>query len=85
MKKGEVDLDAELAEADERRKAMETERIKKLAELSGLDKIEKVEYLSNTAVFTAPRLQARTSQVEREQSKQEQAMQQRREKLETMR
>ena len=64
---------------------METERIKKLAELSGLDKIEKVEYLSNTAVFTAPCLQARTSQVEREQSKQEQAMQQRREKLETMR
>ena len=53
MKKGEVDLDAELAEADERRKAMETERIKKLAELSGLDKIEKVEYLSNRAVFTA--------------------------------
>jgi len=69
VKKGEVDLDTELAEADERRKAMETERIKKLAELSGLDKIEK----------------ARTSQVEREQSKQEQAMQQRREKLETMR
>ena len=42
VKKGEVDLDTELAEADERRKAMETERIKKLAELSGLDKIEKV-------------------------------------------
>ena len=51
MKKGEVDLDAELAEADERRKAMETERIKKLAELSGLDKIEKVEYFYQIQQF----------------------------------
>ena len=46
VRKGEVDLDIELAEADERRKVMEAERIKKLAELSGLDKIEKVAILS---------------------------------------
>jgi len=69
VKKGDVDLDAELAEADERRKTMEIERIKKLAELSGLDKIEK----------------ARSTQIQRDETKQEQAMQQRREKLETMR
>ena len=42
VKKPEVDLEVELAEADERRKIMEIERIKKLAELSGMDKIEKV-------------------------------------------
>lgn len=67
--KKEVDIEAELAEADERRKTMETERIKKLAELSGLAKIEKV----------------RSQQIQRDETKQEQAMQQRREKLETMR
>jgi len=69
VRKGEVDLDIELAEADERRKVMEAERIKKLAELSGLDKIEK----------------ARSQHIVKDQSKQDQAMLQRKEKLESMR
>ena len=43
MKKNDEDLEAQLAEADLRRKALEEERTKKLAEISGLDKIEKVE------------------------------------------
>ena len=45
MKKNDEDLEAQLAEADLRRKALEEERTKKLAEISGLDKIEKVELL----------------------------------------
>ena len=42
MKKNDEDLEAQLAEADLRRKALEDERTKKLAAISGLDKIEKV-------------------------------------------
>lgn len=53
MKKNDEDLEAQLAEADLRRKALEEERTKKLAEISGLDKIEKVEldYHVTTFVF----------------------------------
>lgn len=42
MKRTEVDLETQLAEAELRRKTIEEERIKKLSELSGLNKIEKV-------------------------------------------
>ena len=42
MKKLDVDIETQLAEADVRRKELEAERIKKLSELSGLNKIEKV-------------------------------------------
>ena len=42
MKRTDVDLETQLAEAEQRRKTMEEERIKKLSELSGLNKIEKV-------------------------------------------
>lgn len=43
VKKNDEDLEAQLAEADLRRKTLEDERTKKLAEISGLDKIEKVQ------------------------------------------
>ena len=43
VKKNDEDLEAQLAEADLRRKTLEEERTKKLAEISGLDKIEKVQ------------------------------------------
>ena len=43
MKKNDEDLEAQLAEADHRRKALEDEKTKKLAAISGLEKIEKVE------------------------------------------
>ena len=41
MKKNDEDLEVQLAEADHRRKALESERIKNLLEVRGLDKIEK--------------------------------------------
>ena len=44
MKRTEVDLETQLAEAELRRKTIEEERIKKLSELSGLNKIEKVSF-----------------------------------------
>ena len=42
VKKTEVDIETQMAEAEVRRRNMEAERIKKLSELSGLNKIEKV-------------------------------------------
>jgi hypothetical protein len=42
VRKVETDLAEKLAEADERRRNMEAERIKKLTEQSGHDRIEKV-------------------------------------------
>ena len=42
MKKTDVDIETQMAEAELRRRNMEAERIKKLSELSGLNKIEKV-------------------------------------------
>ena len=42
VKKTEVDIETQMAEAELRRRNMEAERIKKLSELSGLKKIEKV-------------------------------------------
>ena len=42
VKKNDSDLENQLAEADLRRKQMEEERIKKLAEISGHNKFEKV-------------------------------------------
>ena len=44
VKRTEVDLETQLAEAELRRKTIEEERIKKLSELSGLNKIEKVSF-----------------------------------------
>ena len=61
MKKNDEDLEAQLAEADHRRKALEDEKTKKLAAISGLEKIEKVELtlnplgtksVSNFAIFS---------------------------------
>ena len=42
VKKTDVDIETQMAEAEVRRRNMEAERIKKLSELSGLNKIEKV-------------------------------------------
>ena len=42
VKKTDVDIETQMAEAEVRRRNMEAERIKKLSELSGLKKIEKV-------------------------------------------
>ena len=42
VKKTDVDIETQMAEAEVRRRNMEAERIKKLSELSGLNKNEKV-------------------------------------------
>ena len=42
MRRPDVDLETQLAEADTRRREMEQQRIQKLSILSGADKIEKV-------------------------------------------
>ena len=42
VRRPDVDLETQLAEADTRRKEMEQQRIQKLSLLSGADKIEKV-------------------------------------------
>ena len=42
MRRPDVDLETQLAEADTRRREMEQQRIQKLSLLSGADKIEKV-------------------------------------------
>ena len=41
MRKPNIDLETQLAEADLRRRMMEQQRIQKLSQLSGVDKIEK--------------------------------------------
>ena len=64
-----MDLETELAEADNRRRMMEQQRIQKLSQLSGADRIER----------------ARREQVRSQERKQEDAMTQRKEQLETMR
>ena len=50
VKKNDSDLENQLAEADLRRKQMEEERIKKLAEISGHSKFEKVYKISHIAI-----------------------------------
>ena len=42
VRRPDVDLETQLAEADTRRREMEQQRIQKLSILSGADKIEKV-------------------------------------------
>jgi len=69
VKKTDVDIETQMAEAEVRRRNMEAERIKKLSELSGLNKIEK----------------SRAEQIKQQEVKQEVAMQQRKEQLESMR
>ena len=69
VRKPDVDLETELAEADNRRRMMEQQRIQKLSQLSGADRIER----------------ARREQVRSQERKQEDAMTQRKEQLETMR
>ena len=69
VRKPDVDLETELAEADNRRRMMEQQRIQKLSQLSGADRIER----------------ARSEQVRSQERKQEDAMTQRKEQLETMR
>ena len=69
MRRPDVDLETQLAEADTRRREMEQQRIQKLSQLSGADKIEK----------------ARLEQVRNQERKQEDAMMQRKEQLECMR
>ena len=44
MRRPDVDLETQLAEADTRRREMEQQRIQKLSLLSGADRIEKVEF-----------------------------------------
>ena len=41
MRRPDVDLETQLAEADTRRREMEQQRIQKLSLISGADKIEK--------------------------------------------
>ena len=50
MRRPDVDLETQLAEADTRRREMEQQRIQKLSLISGADKIEKVRHLSNSTV-----------------------------------
>ena len=69
VRKPNIDLETQLAEADLRRRMMEQQRIQKLSQLSGADKIEK----------------ARMEQVRNQERKQEDAMTQRKEQLESMR
>ena len=45
------DLETQLAEADLRRKQMEEERIKKMTEISGLNKFEKVLNMNDTVII----------------------------------
>ena len=44
VRRPDVDLETQLAEADTRRREMEQQRIQKLSLLSGADRIEKVEF-----------------------------------------
>ena len=52
VKKTDVDIETQMAEAELRRRNMEAERIKKLSELSGLNKIEKVVVSVNKYLFS---------------------------------
>ena len=51
VKKNDADLETQLAEADLRRKQMEEERIKKMTEISGLNKFEKVLNMNDTVII----------------------------------